>query len=174
LRHRVVLWCSCFTVFPTSLIAGARWCRAWPQRVTMRSSPIVVGLAAPPAGTIPGTQIPFHFSRSYAASRAQYAARPDRTCLRAWLSQDRDDGGTRPGLAHGWLGSTDRPDMFPRLTLIGGGFGGPPSFPSYTANGAPTPQPEFTNDQLDAEYAKLNPPRKDYQDYWRSRQADRT
>src|SRR5215469_15260397 len=71
------------------------------------------------------------------------------------------------------LGALIRPDMFPRLTLVGGGFGGPPSFPFNTANGAPTRHPEFTNAELDAEYAKLNPPRKGYQDYWRSRQADR-
>jgi pimeloyl-ACP methyl ester carboxylesterase len=39
------------------------------------------------------------------------------------------------------LGALIRPDMFPRLTLIGGGFGGPPSFPFNAANGAPTPHP---------------------------------
>jgi pimeloyl-ACP methyl ester carboxylesterase len=71
------------------------------------------------------------------------------------------------------LGALVRPDMFPRLTLIGGGFGGPPSFPFDTANGAATPHPEFTNAELDAEYAKLDPPRKGYQDYWRSQEADR-
>jgi pimeloyl-ACP methyl ester carboxylesterase len=70
------------------------------------------------------------------------------------------------------LGALIRPDMFPRLTLIGGGFGGPPSFPFNTANGASAPHPEFTNAELDEEYAKLDPPRKGYQDYWRSRQAD--
>ena len=43
------------------------------------------------------------------------------------------------------LGALIRPDMFPRLTLIGGGFGGPPSFPFNTANGAATPHPAFTN-----------------------------
>jgi hypothetical protein len=53
-----------------------------------------------------------------------------------------------------------------------GGFGGPPSFPFNTANGPPTPHPQYTNGQLDAEYAKLNPPPRGYQDYWRSRQAD--
>ena len=42
------------------------------------------------------------------------------------------------------LGALIRPDMFPRLTLIGGGFGGPPSFPFNTANGAAAPHPEFT------------------------------
>jgi len=70
------------------------------------------------------------------------------------------------------LGALIRPDMFPRLTLIGGGFGGPPSFPFNTANGAAAPHPEFTNAELDIEYQKLNPPRRGYQDYWRSLEAD--
>src|SRR5262249_11383053 len=71
------------------------------------------------------------------------------------------------------LGALIRPDMFPRLTLVGGGFGGPPSFPFNTANGAPMPNSGFTYDELDAEYTKLTPPRKGYQDYWRSPEADR-
>src|SRR5204863_8988506 len=66
-----------------------------------------------------------------------------------------------------------RPDMFPRLTLLGGGFNGPPSFPFNTANGAPAPHPEITAAELDAEYAKLDPPRKGYQDYWASLEAER-
>jgi len=70
-------------------------------------------------------------------------------------------------------GALIRPDMFPRLSLIGGGFGGAPSFPFNTANGAPAPHPEFTNTELDAEYAKLDLPRKGYQDYWASPEADR-
>jgi pimeloyl-ACP methyl ester carboxylesterase len=70
------------------------------------------------------------------------------------------------------LAALIRPDMFPRLTLIGGGFGGTPSFPFNTANGAPVQRPDFTNAQLDAEYAKLTPPRKGYQDYWASPEAD--
>jgi pimeloyl-ACP methyl ester carboxylesterase len=70
------------------------------------------------------------------------------------------------------FGALIRPDMFPRLTLIGGGFGGVPSFPFNTANGAPAPRSEYTNAELDAEYAKLNPPRRGYQDYWASPQAD--
>src|SRR5882724_8855711 len=70
-------------------------------------------------------------------------------------------------------GALIRPDMFPRLTLIGGGFGGPPSFPFNTANGAAAPQPEFTTAELEAEYAKLDPPRRGYQDYWASPEADR-
>jgi pimeloyl-ACP methyl ester carboxylesterase len=70
------------------------------------------------------------------------------------------------------LGALIRPDMFPRLTLIGGGFGGPPSFPFNTANVASTPNPGFSYADLDEEYAKLDPPRKGYQDYWRSREAE--
>src|SRR5438552_14445483 len=58
------------------------------------------------------------------------------------------------------LGAPIRPDMFPRLTLIGGGFGGTPSFPFNTANGAPVPRADYTEAELDAEYAKLNPPRR--------------
>jgi pimeloyl-ACP methyl ester carboxylesterase len=71
------------------------------------------------------------------------------------------------------LGALIRPDMFPRLTLIGGGGGGVPSFPFNTANGAPVPTPEYTSAELDAEYANLNPPRRGYQDYWASPEADR-
>ena len=71
------------------------------------------------------------------------------------------------------LGALIRPDMFPRLTLIGGGFGGTPSFPFNTANGAPMPRPDYTEAELDAEYAKLNPPRRYYQDYWASPEADK-
>lgn len=70
------------------------------------------------------------------------------------------------------LGALIRPDLFPRLTLIGGGFGGAPSFPFNTANGVPAPRPDFTNAELDAEYAKLDPPRRGYQDYWASPQAE--
>jgi pimeloyl-ACP methyl ester carboxylesterase len=70
------------------------------------------------------------------------------------------------------LGALIRPDMFPRLTLIGGGFGGAPSFPFNTANGAPVQKLDFTNAELDTEYAKLNPPRRGYQDYWASPEAD--
>jgi pimeloyl-ACP methyl ester carboxylesterase len=71
------------------------------------------------------------------------------------------------------FGALIRPDMFPRLTLIGGGFGGAPLFPFNTANGAPVPHPDYTNAELEAEYAKLDPPRRGYQDYWASPEADR-
>src|SRR5260370_17792283 len=37
------------------------------------------------------------------------------------------------------LGALIRPDMFPRLTLISGGFGGPPPLSFSTTNHAPPP-----------------------------------
>src|SRR5215471_16304284 len=48
-----------------------------------------------------------------------------------------------------------RPDMFPRLTLLGSGAGGgPASFPFNTVNGAPAPHPAYSEAELDAAYAK--------------------
>jgi pimeloyl-ACP methyl ester carboxylesterase len=43
--------------------------------------------------------------------------------------------------------------------------------PFDTANAAPLPRPAITDDALDAELAKLNPPRKYYQNYQRTRGA---
>jgi pimeloyl-ACP methyl ester carboxylesterase len=66
-----------------------------------------------------------------------------------------------------------RPDIFLRLTFLGGQGGPPPSsFPFNIANGAPTPHPDYTNAELDAAYAQLNPPRRAYGNYWASKQAD--
>src|SRR4051794_933343 len=67
-----------------------------------------------------------------------------------------------------------RPDIFLRLTYLGGaqGGGGTSSFPFNIANGAPMPRPNYTNAELDAAYAQLNPPRKAYGNYWSSQQAD--
>ena len=61
-----------------------------------------------------------------------------------------------------------RPDMFPRLTTVSSAGVVPPSFPLSGLER----KPAYTNVELDAEYAKLNPPRRGYQDYWASRQAD--
>ena len=46
------------------------------------------------------------------------------------------------------------------------------SLPFDTANGAAPPRPAPTDDELDAELAKLNPPRKYYQNYQRTRGAN--
>jgi pimeloyl-ACP methyl ester carboxylesterase len=65
-----------------------------------------------------------------------------------------------------------RPDIFRSVTILSSPFEGPPSIPFDTANGAASPQPAPTDDQLDAELAKLNPPRKYYQNYQRTRGAN--
>jgi pimeloyl-ACP methyl ester carboxylesterase len=51
-------------------------------------------------------------------------------------------------------------------------FEGAPAVPFNTANGAPLPPPAKSDDALDAELAKLNPPRKYYQNYQRTRGAN--
>jgi pimeloyl-ACP methyl ester carboxylesterase len=60
-----------------------------------------------------------------------------------------------------------RPDVFRSITVMSSPFEGPPAMPFNTANGAGPPQPAITDDVLDAELAKLNPPRKYYQNYQR-------
>jgi pimeloyl-ACP methyl ester carboxylesterase len=65
-----------------------------------------------------------------------------------------------------------RPDIFRSVTIMSSPFEGPPSLPFNTANGAAPPRPSVTDDELDAELAKLNPPRKYYQNYQRTRGAN--
>lgn len=65
-----------------------------------------------------------------------------------------------------------RPDVFHSVTIMSSPFEGPPALPFNTANGAPPPRPAITDDELDAELAKLNPPRKYYQNYQRTRGAN--
>jgi pimeloyl-ACP methyl ester carboxylesterase len=65
-----------------------------------------------------------------------------------------------------------RPDVFRSATILSSPFEGPPSMPFDTANGAPASRPALTDDELDAELAKLNPPRKYYQNYQRTRGAN--
>ena len=65
-----------------------------------------------------------------------------------------------------------RPDIFRSITIMSSPFEGTPSLPFNTANGTPIPKPAPTDDQLDAELAKLNPPRKYYQNYQRTRGAN--
>src|SRR5262249_20929379 len=61
-----------------------------------------------------------------------------------------------------------RPDVFRSLALMSSPFTGAPSLPFNTANGAAMPRPAQTDGELDAELAKLNPPRKYYQNYQRT------
>ncbi len=65
-----------------------------------------------------------------------------------------------------------RPDIFRTVTIMSSPFEGPPSLPFDTANGAAAPRRAPTDDELDAELAKLNPPRKYYQNYQRTRVAN--
>jgi pimeloyl-ACP methyl ester carboxylesterase len=65
-----------------------------------------------------------------------------------------------------------RPDIFRSLTIMSSPFEGAPSLPFDTANGASLPRPPITDDELDAQLAKLNPPRKYYQNYQRTRGAN--
>jgi pimeloyl-ACP methyl ester carboxylesterase len=65
-----------------------------------------------------------------------------------------------------------RPDIFHSVTIMSSPFEGAPSLPFDTANGAPLPPRAKTDDELDAELAKLNPPRKYYQNYQRTRGAN--
>jgi pimeloyl-ACP methyl ester carboxylesterase len=64
-----------------------------------------------------------------------------------------------------------RPDVFRSVTMMSSPFAGVPSLPFNTANGAAPPRPAQTDDELDAELAKLSPPRKYYQNYQRTRGA---
>jgi pimeloyl-ACP methyl ester carboxylesterase len=61
-----------------------------------------------------------------------------------------------------------RPDVFRSVVLMSSPFAGVPGLPFNTANGAAPPRPAATDDELDAELAKLNPPRKYYQNYQRT------
>jgi len=65
-----------------------------------------------------------------------------------------------------------RPDIFRSVTIMSSPFEGAPSIPFNTANGAVAPPPAPTDDELDAELAKLKPPRKYYQNYQRTRGAN--
>jgi pimeloyl-ACP methyl ester carboxylesterase len=65
-----------------------------------------------------------------------------------------------------------RPDIFRTVVIMSSPFEGAPSLPFNTDNGAALPRPAQTDDELDAELAKLNPPRKYYQNYQRTRGAN--
>ena len=70
-----------------------------------------------------------------------------------------------------------RPDIFRSVTIMSSPFEGAPSLPFDTApldpaKAAPLPRTAVTDDELDAELAKLNPARKYYQNYQRTRGAN--
>jgi pimeloyl-ACP methyl ester carboxylesterase len=61
-----------------------------------------------------------------------------------------------------------RPDIFRSVVMMSSPFPGPPGLPFNTPNGAPLPLPPMTDDEFDAQLAKLDPPRKYYQNYQRT------
>src|SRR6266849_4973132 len=65
-----------------------------------------------------------------------------------------------------------RPDIYRALALMSSPFAGAPSLPFNTANGAAPPRPAPADAELDAELAKLDRPRKYYQNYQRTRGAN--
>jgi pimeloyl-ACP methyl ester carboxylesterase len=61
-----------------------------------------------------------------------------------------------------------RPDIFRSVVLMSSPFPGVPLLPFDIANGAAPPPRPMTDDEFDAELAKLDPPRKYYQNYQRT------
>ncbi|HEX7139457.1 MAG TPA: alpha/beta fold hydrolase [Vicinamibacterales bacterium] len=64
-----------------------------------------------------------------------------------------------------------RPDVFRSVVMMSAPFGGPPSVPFDTAK-ASVPQPRPAADPIYDDLAKLTPPRKHYQRYYSTREAD--
>src|SRR6476469_9700246 len=61
-----------------------------------------------------------------------------------------------------------RPDIFRSVVILSSPFEGTPAIAFDTANGAAAPPRALSDDELDAQLAKLNPPRKYYQNYQRT------
>ena len=83
-----------------------------------------------------------------------------RSCMRSAIGRWRWWPGTTPERPSRHGPRLIRPDVFRSVTILSSPFEGPPSMPFDTANGAAPPRPAPTDDELDAELAKLNPPRK--------------
>ena len=66
-----------------------------------------------------------------------------------------------------------RPDVFPSVVLMSAPFPGPPAFPFNTADSGASPvQPNPDNQKVAAALAALDPPRKHYQQYLSTREAN--
>ena len=68
-----------------------------------------------------------------------------------------------------WCAVT-RPDVFKSVVLMSAPFAGTPSLPFNTADAKPSPPP--AGDNIYEELAKLKPPRKHYQRYYATREAN--
>lgn len=69
----------------------------------------------------------------------------------------------------GWCACA-RPDVFTSVAMMSAPFGGAPSLPFNTANGARPAAPP--RDTIYDDLAKLSPPRKHYQQYYQTREAN--
>ena len=70
----------------------------------------------------------------------------------------------------GWC-ATVRPDVFRSVVMMSAPFGGPPALPFNTAD-APRAAPPASADTIYDELAALTPPRKHYQRYYQTRDAN--
>src|SRR5262249_20818267 len=123
-------------------------------------------MAAPLAGTTPTTPIPIPSASS------TWSAMPWDSCSRLGYREVAGVVGHDAGPPVAAWSVLIRPDVFRSVTMMSSPFAGVPSLPFNTANGAPLPRPAQTDDELDAELAKLSPPRKYYQNYQRTRGAN--
>jgi pimeloyl-ACP methyl ester carboxylesterase len=71
----------------------------------------------------------------------------------------------------GWCACA-RPDVFRSVVMMSAPFGGAPSLPFNTANGQPRPAAAPAPDSIYDDLAKLSPPRKHYQRYYQTRDAN--
>jgi pimeloyl-ACP methyl ester carboxylesterase len=73
----------------------------------------------------------------------------------------------------GWC-ALARPDIFRSVVMMSAPFGGAPVLPFDTANAtnASAPRPSVSPDAIYQELAKLTPPRKHYQRYYQTREAN--
>jgi len=72
----------------------------------------------------------------------------------------------------GWC-ALARPDVFRAVAMMSAPFGGPPTLPFNTANTPrPAAAPPASPDAIYEELARLSPPRKHYQRYYQTREAN--
>jgi pimeloyl-ACP methyl ester carboxylesterase len=71
----------------------------------------------------------------------------------------------------GWC-ALARPDVFRAVVMMSAPFGGAPALPFNTANATSKPNPTISPDQIYDDLAKLTPPRKHYQRYYQTREAN--
>ncbi len=71
----------------------------------------------------------------------------------------------------GWC-ALARPDVFRSVVMMSAPFGGAPSLPFNTANAKPAAVPAANPNAIYDQLAKLSPPRKHYQRYYQTREAN--